>query len=462
MGKFGRLVKNEYIKLLKKVSTWIMIALIAIGAFGYAGLSLVAKISINSMDMERDNNYTEIYYQEEMDSLKKTKPAGWEQDVARYQFLLDHKIYDSQSWQYDATSTMFDLQESELPAAEIQALSTGFTKAVTDADWKLYLQTWLDAMQANQSAFTENYEDITWLNRYCLEHEIEPDEDNADYRLAEQYSAAKSGLSMLDADKAGGTVVEESEYQDAKDAVLLAEHRLNNHITFDISENSSWTQTGVFNFWTVFAGSTGLLSFIGVLMIIVAGSIVASEFSQGTIKFLLINPVKRWKILTAKYVTSITVGYGMLLLTYLLSVIITMILFGTGDMGASYLYVADGAVKSIPGFLYVLRNYLLSSVNILVMASLAFALSSLVRSAALAIGVGMFAMLGGNIVISVMSLLKLDWGRFLIFSNTDLLTIINGNAPFMGQTVGFAVGVIVVHIFTFLLIAWDGFIRREV
>ena len=96
------------------------------------------------------------------------------------------------------------------------------------------------------------------------------------------------------------------------------------------------------------------------------------------------------------------------------------------------------------------------------MASLAFALSSLVRSAALAIGVGMFAMLGGNIVISVMSLLKLDWGRFLIFSNTDLLTIINGNAPFMGQTVGFAVGVIVVHIFTFLLIAWDGFIRREV
>ena len=48
----------------------------------------------------------------------------------------------------------------------------------------------------------------------------------------------------------------------------------------------------------VILGAIGIMSLVILLMIIASAGIVASEFSQGTIKMLLSRPVKRWKILT--------------------------------------------------------------------------------------------------------------------------------------------------------------------
>ena len=49
--------------------------------------------------------------------------------------------------------------------------------------------------------------------------------------------------------------------------------------------------------------SSGMMSLVTLLMIIASAGIVASEFTQGTIKMLLSRPVKRWKIITSKYMT---------------------------------------------------------------------------------------------------------------------------------------------------------------
>ena len=97
------------------------------------------------------------------------------------------------------------------------------------------------------------------------------------------------------------------------------------------------------------------------------------------------------------------------------------------------------------------------------MATLAFTISSLMRSSAVAIGVSIFAMMGGSIIDSILSqVLKVDWGRYLIFSNIDLVNIAQGNSIYEGQTLGFAIAVLAVHMVVFLLAAWDGFVRREV
>ena len=55
--------------------------------------------------------------------------------------------------------------------------------------------------------------------------------------------------------------------------------------------------------------SAGIGSIVVLLTVIVAAGIVASEFSQGTIKMLLSRPVKRWKILTSKYLTVILIRH---------------------------------------------------------------------------------------------------------------------------------------------------------
>ena len=205
-----------------------------------------------------------------------------------------------------------------------------------------------------------------------------------------------------------------------------------------------------------------ICSFIGLLVIIIAGGIVSSEFSGGTIKFLLINPVKRWKILVSKYVTTITFGYILIIITYIISAVMSLTVFGADDLSASFISVSDGIVKEIPGFLYVFKNYMLGSVEIVVMSSLAFAISSVARSSALAIGISVMAYFGGNTVMLILSQLNISWARYLIWANVDLSGIMEGSGMFMGQTLTSAFAVIAVHMVIFLMIAWDGFTRREV
>ena len=52
------------------------------------------------------------------------------------------------------------------------------------------------------------------------------------------------------------------------------------------------------------------------LTVIVAAGIVASEFSQGTIKMLLTRPVKRWKILLSKFLTVNLFGMFLMVIGY--------------------------------------------------------------------------------------------------------------------------------------------------
>ena len=96
------------------------------------------------------------------------------------------------------------------------------------------------------------------------------------------------------------------------------------------------------------------------------------------------------------------------------------------------------------------------------MATMAFALSSLFKSSALAIGTGVFCMMGGSTLIQILSMLKQDWARYLIFANTNLASIYEGKSLFPQHSLTFALVVIAVHMVIFLLTAWDGCTKREV
>ena len=296
----------------------------------------------------------------------------------------------------------------------------------------------------------------------CLDNEKSTDESNWKYKTVVEMKNAESEIKNLDESKKSGVYVDSNEYKNYEEIKVKSEYRLQNNIKFDISENTSWINSGEFNFWSVFCTTTMICSFIGLLVIIIAGGIVSSEFSGGTIKFLLINPVKRWKILVSKYVTTITFGYILIIITYIISAVMSLTVFGADNLSASFISVSDGVVKEIPGFLYVFKNYMLGSVEIVVMSSLAFAISSVARSSALAIGISVMAYFGGNTVMLILSQLNISWARYLIWANVDLSGIMEGSGMFMGQTLTSAFAVIAVHMVIFLMIAWDGFTRREV
>ncbi|MGN0621884.1 MAG: ABC transporter permease [Porcipelethomonas sp.] len=449
MGKFVNLVKNEYIKIFSKVSTWIMAAIILALSIGCPSMALIGEYTMGFFDSQTKSECVE-YYESQIDYLNEVKTENWEQEAEMLQFKLDNEIYEG-DWRDSAAMSYFDLKYSGEQSSALPAMET----ALKNDDWKSFYESSLSVPDFMIKAERKIYE-------YCVENNVAPDPDNWRYNAVTTLEYSKEQIDEMDSMRSQGMEIDSAEYESLSDTVLLYQYRLDNNVEYDISENNSWGMSGKFDFWNVFCTAPGVLSFISVVIIIICGGIVSNEFSAGTIKFLLINPVKRWKILASKYFTSISFGYILIFAAYIVSMLTTMIMFGADNLSASCLSISDGAVRAVPGFLYVLIKFILGSVEMIVMATLAFAISSLARSSALAIGTSVMAYFGGSTIVMILKQLNFDWGRYLIFANLSLSDAITGDTFYSGQTAAFSLTVIAVHMVIFLLTAWDGFTRREV
>lgn len=440
MARFFRLVKNEYIKVFKKLSTKIMIVLIIICALGLSGIALFAKHNMES------NNYSSYDatgdYQQNIDWLKDTN--GDPNEIAMWQYLIDNDI-DSDDWRYDVLSAMF---------ADGTGDMSGIKKYLDDNDWRGFCQYRLD-----NEILTEGEK---WEYQYRLDKDISFDKSNEKKNdLIMTVANAKNTIATMGDAKSDG----QNSRAKLEDNIKLALYQLDNDKLDNTANQMSLFETSEpeqITFWTVFLTSTSLVTVVALLAIVIAGGIVSSEFSQGTVKFLLINPVKRWKILMSKYFTVITVGYIMLCILFAVMIPITGLMLGFDGFSTPYIYVSGDDVKEMPTLLYAAEQYLMKSVEMVVMSTLAFAISSLVRSTALAIGVSVFTMCIGSTVTQLLGQFGQDWARFLVFANTDLASISKGYSIFAQHSVTFAVGVLIAHMVVFLLTAWDGFTKRSV
>src|SRR5512137_793025 len=66
------------------------------------------------------------------------------------------------------------------------------------------------------------------------------------------------------------------------------------------------------------------------LIALVAGDIVSGEATSGTVRFLLIRPPSRGKIITAKYLTALFYTTGLVLFFAALCLLLGIVLFGSG------------------------------------------------------------------------------------------------------------------------------------
>lgn len=455
MAKMVGLIENEFIKTFKKLSTKILCILIVLVCIGLGGIAKFSE-KVNE-DYVDDYEYNDtIDYDYEINQLKEVQTYGYEVDIERLEFMKANNI-TWLSWRRNACFKMFSYTYDEKTGTTeydyTQEQRDEFKKIIEENDWKKYCQFILDNKEESEiSAGT------VWEYTYRLENNVPlPDtfDDYYDWKntVIDEVSSAKTIIASGE---------EEDDINEWEKTEQIGLYKLEHNVSYNVAECVS-TDGGVeYNCWMVLGTSVSLVMIVGLFIMVVAGSIVSNEYSQGTIKFLIINPVKRWKILMAKYITCILTGVGFVLLFYVGSVIASGLFFGFSDMSMPYISYTNGKIVASSGLGYIFKCYLLKCVNIVVMATLAFAISSLIRSSSLAIGVSVFALLAGNSLVLVLAEFKLDWARYLIFANTDLLTISKGGSTFQNHSLGFAIGVIVAHMVVFLLTAWDGFTKREI
>jgi len=91
------------------------------------------------------------------------------------------------------------------------------------------------------------------------------------------------------------------------------------------------------NGWFVTAFIMNSLHFhIPFLITLVAGDIVSSEATSGTVRLLLIRPPSRSRIITAKYVASLFYTTAIVLFLAFMCIFLGLALFGSGDLIMNY------------------------------------------------------------------------------------------------------------------------------
>lgn len=201
----------------------------------------------------------------------------------------------------------------------------------------------------------------------------------------------------------------------------------------------------------------GFSSFVTLMTVIVAAGMVASEFSQGTIKMLLSRPVNRWKILTSKF---LAVGAFGLVLTFIAFVIgvLAAILFYDGS-GGSLLALKDGQVTEVSLWGKTIWLNILGYLDVLILASFAFAIGTVFRSSSLAIGISIFLMFTGSNITFFLA--KYDIVKYILFTHT-FTQIGTGESFIPGISTGLAVTVMTVYFIVFMAISYLTFTKRDV
>ncbi|MBQ8309421.1 MAG: ABC transporter permease [Clostridia bacterium] len=472
MSKFLRLIRNEWKKEFHKKTLWVMLIVLALFAALFAALASMEETSYDYYYSFEEMCEDEIAWNEEMlnDSGVSTEELDFYRiNVECNRIMLEAEM-DWNDWRYTL----------DLARLAVEAKYDGDTdtyevlcRVIADNDVDGYyawqMRTY-ESVYANDVARLRIYTDVV---QYCIDNGLVPD-PNTEPRYALILDMTENRETVLEQErlKENGGAWSASKLETAQNAVAIAAYQLENGVDVNPADSfdgdvldgilyGEFTIKKTSSYWDAMAESVSMLSLVSVFVIVLAGSTVANEFSAGTIKFLLITPVRRWKILMSKYATMLLIGVMMCVVVWVMTMLSALML-GAGEAFLPAIFAENGEIRLTSPYLLLLGNYLLAMLEIVVMATLAFAISALVRKSSAAVGITVAADLMGSALSLVLMSLGFDWGRYLLFSNLDFVAIANGTSIYPHQSLVGAIVIVVLHMAVFLLTAYDAFVRREV
>jgi ABC-2 type transport system permease protein len=209
--------------------------------------------------------------------------------------------------------------------------------------------------------------------------------------------------------------------------------------------------------------------FIPLMVMVIASDLVSSEHSLGSIKLLLTRPVRRWKVLLSKYITLCLAVSLIIAIAGVLSYLISGLVFGYGGWGAPILTgfnVTESGLNTSEVKLLSLWKFLLMDFGLvwfvsIVVGTLSFMLSVLIRSTAAGMGVMLAALISGAILSNMVS--SWESAKYFFMVNLRLTDYMKGSAPpIEGMNLSFSMMVLFVWWAAALLVSFVVFTKKDV
>lgn len=495
----GKLIQNERTKLYRKISTWVLMGVIILLMAAILILSKIAGGSSAWYD-SWESDYEETLGRLQMWVQKDPDDLYQKYQLKEVQYLYDNQIAPT-DWRSEVVYRICDAQrqieEAQLSQEEggtqqpgqmavdteaLQKQVDELTRVLESNSWQEYIRMQMEELQASDSLNdAERQVEMEILQMY-LDYDIAPMPSGGYFSY---YVSSVPDLSWKD---------DQLDIIRANKLALVRGQVDNNPI--DSTTRASLQQqidvaterlkTGIAPVSaTSFAGlmdaSTGSISLISLLIIVLAGGLIATEFSTGTIKLLLITPHKRYKIFWAKVILMLEVILMTAGAMFVVAFLVSGMLTGFEGIAAMQVLSLFGRVIRMPYLLFVLFKYVLYLLPVVFYMSLALMLSAVTRKSAIAIAVSLLLMYGSQMVVLLLAAISSGFGivlpgaSFVVFANTDLSVYLpsasSGLASMMGMgsmlvdphmTLGFSVIVLLVYTACFLWIARDSFCRRDI
>ena len=481
------LIKNELIKIFRKKTIYITLIVILLllifmnCMFKYANSGseynyyLYDQNYINSLRSELEklnpekssdvttyiNLLSEIQLSEMLEQHKDTewKLAIINERIAPY-------ITERNTYQYGAEKNEEQVEEIN---QEIDALIAKLDKN----DWKYFARE--DLAKAEQqieelNAQKEQTEDKAILNNIETElKNLQMEKEIAETRLnkeipygSDYLNRAISTLETANTNLAQFENIEELTYEQKLEYNSYLEDQAESRYILEtgIDINNTNSLKGILeNFYAQFG------IFLIVVVVMIAGTIVSEEFNKGTIKLLLVKPYTRNKILLAKAITTFIMVIFVIVVTIVMQILIGGIIFGFDSLlesVATYNFNTN-TIEETNIFVNLGIQTLTQLPMIILLATLAFAISTTFTNSTLAITISLLGYMAGSIINQLAIAYNLQFMKYFVTMNWDLSIYANGALPYMeGMNMTMSIIICIVYFLIMVIPTFIVFKKRNI
>ena len=449
------LVKNELIKIFKKKTIYITM-----------GVIFLLLIFMNCMFKYANNGNTINYYlysenyvqslKSELETLNPDKPSDVTtyinilSDIQLSEIMEQHKdaewklaiineriapyISERNTYQYGAEKNE---EQVEIINQEIDELLA----KLDENDWKYFAKE--DLAQAEQqieelNRQKEQTEDTAVIKN--IDSQIQTaktEKEIAEYRLNKEIpygndylNRAISNLQMANSNLASFENTDELTYQEKLEYNSYLEVQAESRYILDTGNdiNNSDSLKGILqSFYSQFG------IFLIVVVVMIAGTIVSEEFNKGTIKLLLVKPYTRSKILMAKAITTLIMIIFVIIVTLLMEILIGGVIFGFDSLSepaVTYNFNTN-TIQEMNIFANLGLQTLTQLPMIILLATLAFAISTIFSNSTLAITISLLGYMSSSIINQLAIGYDLQFLKYFVTMNWDLSMYLYGGLPYM-------------------------------
>ncbi len=205
--------------------------------------------------------------------------------------------------------------------------------------------------------------------------------------------------------------------------------------------------------------------FIMIIIAAGAGSIVSTEFDKGTIKLLLIRPYSRNKILLSKYIVSMFMIIFAILSAFIIQLIVGGIFFGFSSLNIPvviYNFVQN-KVMHINLFKYIFDNVLAVLPEFILLATLAFAISTITNVSTLGVALPIVGVGAADIINLIAINRNIIPLKYFVTLNWNFTNYLYGGVnSFPALSIPFSILICAIYFLIMIITAFIVFNKRNI